>query len=263
MITVAQLGQVYVKATQFLHPDTVEVLKSGIRYDREFALVEEDGKFVSSDQHGRFFPLKFMYDAGSEQLTLSMPDGRTVSGSALATGRRWDINHAGLRDIAVTALDGPWHDTLSAFAGRPIHLVRCVESSGGVDVFPITFLTTGSLRRLAREVGAPVDAMRFRAGMVFDNQVEHEEDGWDGRLLEVGTVTLKVRTAVPRCGITGFNPASGVRDQEVMKGLIRYREKTALPDGLLPGYETPGFATYAEVITPGVVKLGDAVKLLS
>ncbi len=102
--------------------------------------------------------------------------------------------------------------------------------------------------RLAREVGAPVDAARFRAGFVFDNGVEHEEDGWDGRLIKVGTATLKVRTAVPRCGITGFNPASGVRDQEVMRGLVKYREKTALPDGLLPGYATPGFATYAEVV---------------
>lgn len=263
MITVAQLGQVYVKATQFLHPTSVEVLASGIRHDREFALVEDDDKFVSSDQHGRFFPLKFLYDANSDELTLTLPDGRPLRASAKASGRAWAINHAGLRDIDVALVEGPWSETLSAFAGRPVHLVRCAQTSGGVDVFPITFVTTGSLQRLAKEVGASVDATRFRAGMVFENSVEHEEDGWDGRLLKVGTVTLKVRTAVPRCGITGFNPTSGVRDQEVMKGLIRYREKTALPDGLLPGYETPGFATYAEVITPGVVKLGDKVELLS
>ncbi len=63
MITVAQIGQVYVKATQFLHPERVEVLPSGIRYDREFALVEADDKFVSSDKHGDFFPLRFSFDA--------------------------------------------------------------------------------------------------------------------------------------------------------------------------------------------------------
>lgn len=261
MITVAQIGQVYVKATQFLHPERVDVLSTGIRYDREFALVEDDGKFVPSDKHGDFFPLKFSFDG--ERMRLDFPDGQTVSGPAAGSGRQWTINHAGLRDIAMALVEGPWTEVLSKFAGRPMHLARCALTNGAVDVFPITFVTTGSLQRLAREVGAPVDAARFRAGFVFNNSVEHEEDAWAGRLLQVGEVTLKVRTAVPRCGITGFNPASGVRDQEVMKGLIRYREKTSLPDGLLPGFSTPGFATYAEVLTPGVVQLGDRVALLA
>ncbi|MSR13445.1 MAG: MOSC domain-containing protein [Gammaproteobacteria bacterium] len=261
MITVAQIGKVYVKATQFLHPERVDVLSTGIRYDREFALVEDDGKFVSSDKHGDFFPLKFSFDG--DHMRLDFSDGQTVSGPAVSNGRKWTINHAGLRDIAMALVEGPWTEVLSKFAGRPMHLARCAVTNGAVDVFPITFVTTGSLQRLAREVGAPVDAARFRAGFVFNNSIEHEEDAWAGRLLRVGAVTLKVRTAVPRCGITGFNPASGVRDQEVMKGLIRYREKTSLPDGLLPGFSTPGFATYAEVVTPGLVQLGDRVELLA
>ena len=91
---------------------------------------------------------------------------------------------------------------------------------------------------------------------MLDNTVEHEEDQWEGRHLRMGAVLLKVRTAVPRCGITGFNPLSGSRDQDVMKGLIRYREKSALPDGMLPG-----FATYAEVLEPGTVQVGDLVAL--
>ncbi|MCC6706979.1 MAG: MOSC domain-containing protein [Gammaproteobacteria bacterium] len=262
MITVAQIGQTYVKATQFLHPECVDVLSTGIRHDREFALVEADDRFVSSDKHGDFFPLRFNFDAAADQLTLALPDGRTVRGPAAGSGRRFAVNHAGLRDIDMAVVDGPWSEEISKFAGRPMHLARCVVTSGGVDVFPVTFVTTGSLRRLAREVGATVDAARFRAGFVFENSIEHEEDGWDGRLIKVGTATLKVRTAVPRCGITGFNPASGVRDQEVMRGLVKYREKTALPDGLLPGYATPGFATYAEVVVPGTVRVGDSVELM-
>lgn len=262
MITVSQLGRVYVKATQFLHPELVEVDLAGIRYDREFALVEGNGKFVSSDSHGSFIPLKFTFDASDDSLRLDLPDGRTVVGPAQGSGRQWTINHAGLRDIKLAMVEGPWSETLSAYAGRPIHLARCVETSGAIDVFPVTLITTGSLRRLAREVGAPVDATRFRAGFILDNSIEHEEDTWSGRQLRIGTVILKVRTAVPRCGITGFNPTSGVRDQEVMKGLIRYRDKASLPDGMLPGFATPGFATYAEVIEPGIVRIGDGVELI-
>lgn len=263
MITVAQLGLVFVKATQFLHPEQVQIGPAGIRYDREFALVEADDRFVGSEQHGRFFPLKFAFDAEADTLRLSYGDGRVVAGSARATGRAWGIDHAGLRTIDVVEVEGPWREALTAFAGRPIGLVRCLSKSAAIDVLPITLLTSGSLRRLAREVGGPVDAARFRAGLVLDNRLEHEEDTWDGRLLRIGSALLRVRSSVPRCAITGFNPSSGVRDQEVMKGLLRYRQKSTLPDGMLPDYATPGFASYAEVIEAGAVGVGDRVEVLA
>ena len=81
--------------------------------------------------------------------------------------------------------------------------------------------------------------------------------------MRVGTATLKVRTPVPRCAIPGVHPVSGMRDLDVMKALIRYRDKQAYPDGLLAGYATPGFATYAEVVEPGLVRLGDRVDLIA
>jgi uncharacterized protein YcbX len=262
MVTVAQIGQVFVKATQFLHPDEVEIVKSGIRYDRDFALTEDNDTFVSSKNHGGFFPLKFLFDADSDKLRLEFADGRSVEGPAEGSGLMSKINHAGLRDISVAVVEGPWTEALSAFAGRRIRLVRCVSTGAAIDVLPITLVSTGSLRRLEREVGAAVDPARFRAGFVLDNAIEHEEDGWDGRLIRIGAATLKVRSPVPRCAITGFNPVQGVRDQDVMNGLIRYRDKAALPDGMLPGYATPGFATFAEVIEPGIVRVGDPVELL-
>ncbi len=259
---VSGIGQVYVKATRFLHPQAVDVDVDGIRFDRAFALLEADDRFVNSDQHRLFMPLRFDYDAGADSLVLELPDGQRVEGSAAASGRRFGIDHFGLRTIEAAEVEGPWRDALSSFAGRPIALVRCLSERRAIDVFPITFVTTGSLARLAREVGATVDPVRFRAGFVIDHAAEHAEDGWDGRTLSIGGAILRVRTAVPRCAVTGFNPRSGERDQEVMKSLIRYRDKVSLPDGLLPDYATPGFATYADVITPGRVAVGDPVALL-
>lgn len=262
MMKIAAIGRVYVKATRFLAADAVDVDLDGIRHDRAFGLVEADDRFVNSDQHRTFLPLSFDYDASAEQLTLTLPDGRTLRGPAVAGARRFGIDHHGLRTIEVGEVEGPWRDTLSAFAERPIGLVRCLTAGRAIDVFPVTLVATGSLARLAREVGAPVDAARFRAGFVIEHDGEHEEDGWEDRHLRIGGALLRIRTGVPRCAITGFNPASGERDQDVMKSLIRYRDKVALPDGMLPGYATPGFATYAEVIEPGRVALGDAVELL-
>jgi uncharacterized protein YcbX len=259
---VASIGRVYVKATQFLTPPVVEVDADGIRHDRAFALIEGDDKFVGSDEHRTFLPLRFDYDAAAETLLLELPDGRRIEGPATAGARRFGIDHFGLRTIEVAELDGPWREALSDFAGRPIALVRCLTAQRAIDVFPVSLLTTGSLARLAREIGATVDAARFRAGFVIEQAIEHAEDGWEGRRLQLGEAVLRVRTSVPRCAIPGFNPGTGERDQDVMKSLIRYRDKVGLPDGLLPGYATPGFASYAEVLQPGRVAVGDAVALL-
>ena len=107
-----------------------------------------------------------------------------------------------------------------------------------------------------------MEAARFRPGFVFDNNQEHVEDGWDGRLLRVGDVTLRVRTPVPRCSIPGLDPTHGVRDLDVMKGLIRYRPKQAYPGQPPESAVTPGVATYAEVVEPGIVRVGDPVELV-
>ena len=52
MITVHQIGRTFVKATRFTNPETVEVLASGIRGDRDFFLLESSGSF----EHPRAAP---------------------------------------------------------------------------------------------------------------------------------------------------------------------------------------------------------------
>ena len=262
MITVHQIGRTFVKSTRFTNPETVEVLESGIRGDRDFFLLEDSGAPISSSNHGSFFPLLFDYDFGSEALKLYLPDGRIVEGPAAGNGTSFAFDYFGMRNILVTPIDGPWQDVLSSFAERPIRLVRCVTAGTGIDILPITLVTTASIGRLEREIGGTVDPRRFRASFVLNNEVEHEEDCWLDKTLRVGKALLKVRTPVPRCIIPEFNPQEGAHDLNVMRALTRYREKVAHPDGLLPGYATPGFAVYAQVIEPGIVRVGDTVEAL-
>lgn len=258
---VAAIGQVFVKATQFLSPAEVEVAEDGIRHDRLFALMEADGRFVNSDQHRSFFSLRFDYNHVDETLQLTLPDGSTVVGPALGNGTRHAVDHFGLRIISCAEVGGPWAERLSAHAERPMRLVRCATARSAIDVFPVTVLTTGSMSRLAEVVGEAVAPARFRAGFVLEHPEAHIEDRWDGLTLRVGEARLRIRSSVPRCVVTGFNPENGSRDQDVMRGLIKYRAKVTLPDGLMPDYATPGFASYAEVLEPGRVACGDAAVL--
>ncbi len=261
IITVAQIGVAFVKATQLLEKTTIPVTPAGLRWDRDFCLLEENGQAVSPANHSQFIPLRFDYDEASDRLILSMPDGEVIEGAAAGSGRPCELAVFGGRTVPLREVEGPWAERLSAFAGRPIGLFRCEKAGGGIDILPITFVTTGSIRRLSRELATDVDPARFRAGFVFDNLVEHEEDAWNGKLLRVGEVLLRVRSPVPRCLITGFDARTGERGLNVMQGLVRYREKGGLPPEFKVDLSLPTFASYAEVVTPGTVKVGDPVAL--
>lgn len=261
MITVDRIGVAYVKATRWLEKSTIEVTPIGLKFDRDFALVEEDGELVNQRNHSQFIPLTFNYDEAADRLVLHMPDGEVTEGPAAGVGRRHDISFFGPRTVPMQEVSGPWSERLSDFAGRPVRLFRCSTTGQGIDVLPITCLTTGSVRRLSRELSTEVDPGRFRAGFVFENGVEHEEDGWDGRLLHVGDVVLRVRTPVPRCVVTGFDARTGARGLNVLQGLNDYRKKGGLPPEYPMRLSIPTFASYAEVVRPGVVNVGDPVSL--
>ena len=259
---VQKIGQVFVKATQFLHPSSVMVDKNGIEYDRGFALVEENNAFVGSAEHGEFIPLKFNLMASDNKLELVFPTGDSIKEEIQLSPQSFFINHAGIKQIEVVEVNGTWKKALSDYANRSIRLVKCLSASRAIDVCPVTFMTTGSLKRLEKEVGESVDPARMRAGFIIENTKEHEEDEWNNRKLKLGEAILRVRSGVPRCAVIGLNPSDGARDQNLMNALIRYREKVHLPDGLIPDYATPGFATYAEVLQPGRVAVGDSADVI-
>jgi uncharacterized protein YcbX len=84
---------------------------------------------------------------------------------------------------------------------------------------------------------------------------EHEEDGWDGRLLRVGEAVLRVGGPVPRCAVTTRDPDTGERDLDVLRLITSYR---GVRDG-----EAIDFGVYGTVEQPGRVRLGAAVEPLS
>lgn len=256
---IRNIGMVHVKCTQFLDLSRARVEKYGLTGDREFILLDEGGAPMPSHLHGRFAPLQFTFDRASERLKLTFPDGRTVEGSGAMTGPLMDLDYMGMRQVDVRDVDGEWNALLTEFSGRRTRIVRSVEPGGGIDVLPLTLLTTGSLRVLEERLKAPVDHRRFRANLVIESDEPFVEDGWDGRLLRVGSALLRVRSSVPRCVVTQCDPTSGANDLPVVPVLGKFRERVKLPDGLMPNYATPGFASYAQVVEQGEVHVGDPV----
>jgi len=126
---------------------------------------------------------------------------------------------------------------LTAALRIPVSLAR-EDAARHYDAEPIHIVTTGSLRRLA------ADERRFRPNLVIDTG--DDEAGWEGRMLRVGEATLKVLRRTGRCVMITM-AQSELRDEP---GLLRRL-----------GGDEPLFGVYAQVLSPGRIRLGDEVRL--
>lgn len=262
-LKIKHLGMTYVKCTRFLDVPSAQIASYGMMGDREFVLVNERNELLSPDQHAPFISLEFDFSIDDNLLTMRYPEGHSISEVLQLAGRCDNLDYLGMRNIALRKVLGDWDRRLAEYSGRNVRLYRCERAGSGIDVKSITLVTTGSLRRLAEVLEAEVDHRRFRANLVIEHDEPHIEDSWEGLSLIVGSAKLRVMSSVPRCVITQLDPNTGKDNQRVVRALQGYRDRVRLPDGLLPQYATPGFASYAEVTSPGKVEVGDAVSLIS
>lgn len=119
-----------------------------------------------------------------------------------------------------------------------------------VDLSPVHVLTTASLRSLSAD-GHPYDVRRFRPNVLVDIDIDIDEaDGfpesaWVGGQVRLGTVVLSVTNPTIRC-VVPTRPQPGIeRDTSLTR---RLAERTDRFLGI-----------YADVATPGTVRVGDEV----
>jgi uncharacterized protein YcbX len=254
MPTVFRVNVTPVKATALRHPTSVRLEAYGARGNRDFYFVDEDGRLQGGSKFGPFVQISSEHDPQAERLALRFPDGTTVEGDAASLGAQITTNFYG-RPVPAHVLEGPWSQAVSAFVGRPIRLARVDRPGDGSDIRPVTLVSLASVDELSRRGGAPerVDPGRFRMLFELDGCEPHEEDSWNGGRLAIGQAVVRVGDPVPRCVVTTQDPSTGLRDFPTLAVIKRYR---GVVDGEL------NFGVYGEVVTSGVVAVGDEARLL-
>lgn len=235
------------------HPDEIELTDVGVVEDRRFFLVDETGRFVDRLVAGELVQVSAWTDRDARRLRLGFPNGQVVDDEvrlgdpvAVPIHGRTGVGHV---------VDGPWADSLSAFAGRRLRLVRCDRPGGTRGGNAVSLVGDGSLAELARQAGVErVDARRFRMLIELDGLAAHEEDGWIGRQVAVGSAVLRVTKRTARCAITTQDPDTGRPDLDTLRTIIGYR---GLRDG-----KHADFGVLGEVEQPGRVRVGAAVTVL-
>jgi uncharacterized protein YcbX len=118
-----------------------------------------------------------------------------------------------------------------------------------VDLSPVHLLSKASLRSLSPD-GTPYDARRFRPNVLVDvtePDRDFPESAWAGGTLAIGTAVLDVTIPTIRC-VVPTRPQPGIElDRAITRQLAERTDRF--------------LGVYADVARPGVVRVGDAVRV--
>ena len=243
---VTRLGLALVKGTRHLDHEELEFDAQGPIGDRTFCLVDRAcGGVLKTVENPRLVGVEVR--ATGVGLVATTPDGRSLEA---ATRDSLDGAQAGDywgRGARIHLQDSELSAFFSEYLSRDVVFAR----AGRRDVVyydPVSLVTTGSLARLARASGnAGRDlGVRFRATMTL----ELDSDPAPGARLSVGDLEIEVTRPISRCAVIDLDPATGERTN------TRLLQRIPAVRGEIP------FGMCARVVRPGIVRRGDAVRVL-
>lgn len=126
--------------------------------------------------------------------------------------------------------------------------IRVIKQNVGVfDTFPLSLITTKTIKSLAGLVGFELDPQRFRPNLLIDVKGDEPfpEDAWVGSVLQVGGFRLRVDRRDKRCVTVNIDPVMTESNPAVLKAIVRERDSR--------------LGVYGSTVAPGRVAVGDRV----
>ena len=228
-----------VKSLGGIHIESSEVESKGLKYDRRWMLVDENGHFISQ----RKYPKLSMLQPSITSVSLQIVD-RTSELSPLNV----PLESPNSESIAVTVWDDtclakPLSDSINAwfsqFMGMPVRLVYMHEQSerkadpryatsdqdivSFADGYPILIISQASMDLLNEKSSEHIPSDRFRANIIIDGVEAHEEDS----LKKICTEEVELAGVKPcaRCVMTTIDQQTGEKGKEPLQTLSTYRKE--------------------------------------
>ena len=259
--------------------------------DRGYALIDTDTGKVISAKSVRLYPglmnFRATYvaeptaDDDLPPVRIDLPDGRSVmsdSGDADSTisdffGRSVKLAQAapddytidqyhpdiedadprGHRDTEIEQrLGSAFFDEMGAPSPVPV--------GAFFDLFPITVITTSTLRKLASlQPDSDVDVRRFRMNIVVETEGEgFVENDWLEQGVSIGEAQFGIAMADPRCVMTTLAQDDLPENKDVLRTLVQHNRLPVAGAGAFPCA-----GVYAAVVGPGRIAINNDAILLS
>jgi uncharacterized protein YcbX len=138
--------------------------------------------------------------------------------------------------------DGAEARALVQQAGGEDAWLAAYDGPGRFDILPLLVATDGAVAEFGRDI------RRLRPNILIDGVKGMDEVTWEGAELHIARAVVRLDSLRGRCPMTTVDPDTLVRDPEVLRDIgRRFGGRLALN---------------AEVMRPGVVRVGDEVTLV-
>lgn len=235
-----------------------EVGVHSLRYDREFAMLTHDERFMNGKRSGRVNELKATYDLSNYTVSFSGRNGRPVRSFHLLN----DQSEA--------------EKYLSDFFGEPISLVQ--NERGQLMDIPtassVTILSEASLQSLHEDfLDRTLEdvRLRFRATIELSGVDPYWEENLVGEpgvgmRIQVGDVEMIGVSPRARCNVPPRDPLTGITDKTFVKRMMKSREKTLPQNSHIPAYGSLYHLTINTYIPEAQkgkwLRVGDELKIM-
>lgn len=237
MLTLTDIYVYPIKSLGGIRLTEAEVEMRGLKYDRRWLLVDENGRFLTQRTFAGMALLEVsLLEEGLSIRHRSRPEVAPLlvpyegNQNNLIPVSIWD-------DICPAQLVSPAADAwFSAVLGRPVRLVRMpattrrpvdpdIVPAGAVvsfaDAYPFLVIGQAALDHLNGQLAEPVPMNRFRPNFVFSGGEPHAEDRWTN--FWIGSVPFRGVKPCARCVVTTINQATATAGNEPLRTLARYR----------------------------------------
>lgn len=212
------------------------VEQEGLRGDRRFMLVDDQGKFIT--QRTRPELTRFTLEESASGFLVK------DSATKLIKELVWepalgDLISVEIWDDQLLAREvlGGWSDWFSTALSQQVRLVRISDDNPRVmaskyqtdlakntsfaDSLPLLLVSSGSYASLQERLIEPVDPLRFRPNIVVSASNPFIEDKWAE--VRLGEVSLSGAKPCARCSLIDVDPRTGESDKKTLKALATFR----------------------------------------
>jgi len=242
-----------------------EVIERGLLFDRNWMLVNSDGKFISQREFSELSLLTTQIENGKLKIehrnhkNLQIEIGLEESQQAITQVDVWDDN------MLAEKVNEEASQKLSEILKQEVSLVKIGQQTSRLadprfvnsdiqvsfaDGFPFLIISQASLDDLNSRLDTPVEMNRFRPNMVVIGSKAFEEDTW--KEIQIGDCRFQIVKPCARCEVTTINQQTAERGKEPLKTLATYRREG---NKVLFGQNMVALNT-------GKIRVGDAVKIL-
>jgi len=248
-----------------------DVSGRGLAGDRVLALVhQQTGKVVSAKNPRLWRDMLRLAAAAGPDVKIAFPNGSVMASTDPGI-------HAALSDFlgqTVTLTDTPPPDATLDRADPDQVLRDGIEARvevevgriGGAspegtffDFAPLHLVTTSALERIAElSPRGTVELERYRPNMVIAAAARgFAENDWVGRELRIGSdLVARIMLRTPRCAIPTLEHGDLPRDRDALRVPAAHNRISPMGDF----GSQPCVGVYAQVLRPGRVQVGDAVR---